>query len=60
MGLGAVIWFAGEMVAVYKGSRGGTTTWYVRRYTKGRIIRQAGLVAFAVWFVGHMLAGWPP
>lgn len=56
---GAAIWFLGEVLFAVVLHRGEPTTFYVRRYTKNAAGRTA-LLAFAAWFVGHMLLGWPP
>ena len=56
---GAVVWFVGEVVFAVLLHEGQPTTYYVRRYTRNAAGRVA-VVAFAAWFVGHMLLGWPP
>lgn len=57
--VGALVWFVGEVAFAVFLHRGKTTTFYVRRYT-GNLAGRFAVVAFAAWFVGHMLLGWPP
>lgn len=58
MGLGAVVWAAGEVYAVKRGK--GTTTGYVRWYARRGFLARASIVALAAWFAGHMVLNWPP
>lgn len=57
---GAALWLVGEVLFAVILHKGKTTTFHVRYYTGKHKVFSAACVMFAVWFVGHMLAGWPP
>lgn len=56
MGLGAMLWIAGELWAVVKDED--TTTSYVRRFSKKWALIRFGVFIFVSWLWVHFMLGW--
>ena len=57
MGVGAALWLAGELYAVFSGEH--PTTWYVRTYQKRWIAVRILIIALVAWLGLHFEAGVP-